>query len=72
MTTGADGPIRVSVILANRSGVNAGGRLSLSYSKAAQVAIALRRSNDSMSVVLARELVCLAVDTVITVNQHFD
>ena len=29
MTTGADGPIRASVILANRSGVNAGGRFSL-------------------------------------------
>jgi hypothetical protein len=42
MATGAGGPIRVSVILANRSGVNAGERFDLRisnesiFSKAAQ------------------------------------
>jgi len=33
MATGADGPIRASVILANRSGVNAGERFSLGISE---------------------------------------
>jgi hypothetical protein len=33
MTTGASGPIRASVILANRSGVNAGERFDLRISK---------------------------------------